>query len=77
MKKELYSFESIWSQSGLKEYAQKEGKFTSYYAPFCVYPLSSPVFGRGKFSEKDIDSLELHFKKKRKEKKRSEAFYSI
>ncbi len=68
-KSELYSFESIWSHSGLKEFIQKEGKFTSYYAPFCIYPLSSPVFGKGKFSEEDIESLEFHFKKKRKGQK--------
>ncbi len=66
---DLPLFESIWSQSGLKEFKHKVGKFNSYFAPFCIYPLSSPVFGRGRFSQKDIDSLEIHFKTKRKGQK--------
>jgi GNAT superfamily N-acetyltransferase len=68
-KSDLPLFESIWSQSGLRELKHKLGKFNSYYAPFCIYPLSSPVFGRGRFSQKDIDSLEKHFKTKRKGQK--------
>lgn len=68
-KSNLPLFECIWSQSGLKEFKYKEGRFNSYYAPFCVYPLSSPVFGKGRFSLKDIDTLEMHFKKTRKGQK--------
>lgn len=68
-KSDIYSFESIWSQSGLKEFKYREGKFSSYYSPYCTYPLSSPVFGKGRFSQKDIDSLESHFKAKRKGQK--------
>jgi hypothetical protein len=65
-KSKLPSLESVWTQSGLNDFLYKGGKYNSYFAPFCTYPLSSPVFGKGKFSDKDIEELETFFKLKRK-----------